>query len=219
MAFTAAPEEWFVSDGISGHLQSTLTGIRSQLCRPLRTLRLLGRATATGFARSMRTRVHLKVSPGCASRRLHAAIVLPGNANRAVQMTIVTGNRGMTRTATTKTSVIKSRSLVRSVRGNVVSFSILVTAPSMVPRITGLNHRLNPQNLVPSPGNNAIAFSLPRTVSRFGTNGLRFQTSGAKVIRIVFKGTSFDTRSLLIGLGTLRRYVSQGHPSKTGKHC
>ncbi len=74
-------------------------------------------ATATGFSRAIRVRMHLNISSHRTSRRIHNTIILPGNANGAMEALIVTGNSGTTTTRTTNSSCINTRSVVTGVRG------------------------------------------------------------------------------------------------------
>lgn len=82
-----------------------------------------------------------------------------------------------------------------------------------------LNEVLNPHNLVPGPGTNAMAPSVTGTIGRTGTNGVRCHLSGAGVVRYPVNGTDFNTRGLNRGLSALVNTVMGTGPTTTGNRC
>lgn len=94
-----------------------------------------------------------------------------------------------------------------------------VTAPGVVNGINHLNGVLNPGNLVPGPGINAIAVSIAGTIDRDGTNGIRCHASGTNGVRSSVNGGSFRTSGLVSGLATLISALVGIGPSNTGNRC
>lgn len=189
------------------------------LCATGRTVTLLGDVPSCGFSRAIRTIFHLDISPHGTSRLIHNAIGLPRNANGATGILIFTHNPGTARTARTNTSVINSSSLVTGIRNNFLSFSTIITAPSVVNGINHLNHILNPHNLVPGPGANAIAVSIAGTIGSVGNNGVRFHISGGNGLDFLVNGVDFSRSTLSRGFGTITSRIGHLGPSAIGNHC
>lgn len=96
---------------------------------------------------------------------------------------------------------------------------MVVAVPSVVNGVNTLNEMLNPHNLVPGPGDNAIAGRVKGTIGRIGRNGVSFGMSGSNVIRASVNGVSFGSSRVHSGTGRFVSALLGLGPSTTGNAC
>jgi large subunit ribosomal protein L1 len=134
-----------------------------------------------------------------------------GSFDETVELHINTKEKGISGTVslphgTGKTLRIKVADdvLVSQIESGKIDFDVLVSNPSMMPKLAGVAKILGPRGLMPNPKNGTITDNTSEAVEKLSKGQIGFKTeSGAPIIHLSVGKLSFEDKKLSDNISTV----------------
>jgi len=181
-------------------LSKRYINLKNSLIKPQYSIKealslLLSFGTAK-FTESIEAHIALNINPKYAEQQIRTSLILPHGTGKLKKIAVFTEEENVRDVLLAGADFAGIDSLTEMLISEKIKFDILVTTPSLMPKLAKLGKILGPKGLMPSPKSGTVTTNLSITVTDFKKGKFEYRTDKTGVVHINFGNINFSKEHL-----------------------
>ena len=175
-------------------------------------IKTLKKTATANFIESVELHVNLNIDPKYVDQQLRATVILPHGIGKTIRIAVLVENNSLNEIKETEADIIGNDELLENINAGILNFDLLLTTPSMMPKLAKLGRVLGPKGLMPSPKSGTVTTALKSTIEEFKKGKFEYKADRTGIVHANFGKSDFDEKELLSNLQTLYKSIEQNRP-------
>lgn len=180
---------------------------------------LLKKMQSTKFIESVEAHIALNVNPKYADQQLRASLTLPHGTGQKLKIAVLTELENKSAILDQGADIVGNEDLLDEIsRGN-INFDVLITTPSLMPKLAKLGKILGPKALMPSPKAGTVVQNISEAIHEFKKGKIEYRTDKTGIVHLSFGKTTFSEKALQENLLKIYESIEKNKPTSVkGKY-
>ena len=165
------------------------------------------------FLESVEAHISLNIDPKYANQQLRTSLILPHGTGKTLKIAVFTESENIKEAIALGADYVGSDDLLEKISLGSIDFDILITSPSLMPKLTKLGKILGPKGLMPSPKSGTVSTDLKSTINEFKKGKLEYRADKTGIVHLNFGKASFTEEQLKENLQAIYQSVEKNKPS------
>ena len=174
----------------------------------------LKQLTTTKFIETFECHINLNTNSKDLNQQIRATTILPYGNGKILRIAALVTKEDFINTKLAGIDIIGNDDLIEKIKNKKINFDLLLTTPSIMPKLAKLGKILGPKGLMPSLKSGTITNNLKVTLNEFRQGKIEYKTDKNGIIHISFGKSNFKINQLIDNLTVLYKSIEQNKPSK-----
>lgn len=174
---------------------------------------LLKKMGTAKFLESVEAHISLNIDPKYANQQLRTSLVLPNGTGNSIRIAVFTEPDFVSEALELGANVAGSDDLIEDMNSGKLDFDILITTPSLMPKLAKLGRILGPKGLMPSPKSGTVTTNLKETINEFKKGKLEYRADKTGIVHLSFGKVSFTEQQLKENLLAIYNSIEKNKPT------
>ena len=148
------------------------------------------------FDATVELHIRLNVDPRQSDQNVRANLVLPSGTGKTVRIAVLADAAGVTAANKAGADLAGSDEFLQQLDKNVINFDILITTPSMMPKLGKYARVLGPKGLMPNPKSGTITNDIIRAVTDAKAGRVEYRVDSTGIVHVAIGKVSFGAEKL-----------------------
>nr|YP_010152778.1 ribosomal protein L1 [Olisthodiscus luteus]QQW50439.1 ribosomal protein L1 [Olisthodiscus luteus] len=180
---------------------------------PKDAIKLVKELSNAKFDESVEAHISLNINTKYADQQLRSNLVLPHGTGKSKRIAVLIEESDANSITSKNVVILNLDELLVRVDKNEIDFDILLTTPSMMPKIARLGKTLSSRGLMPSIKSGTITTSLDEAIKEFESGKFEYRADKTGIVHMVFGKATFSVDDLINNLSTLYNHIENNKPS------
>ncbi len=185
----------------------------AKLYSPLEGVTLLKKSAVANFIESVEAHVALNIDPRYSDQQVRTTLILPKGTGKVKKIGVLLENDKITSEIQNRVDVVGSDSLLESIKQGNINFDILLTTPSMMPKLAKFGRILGPKGLMPSPKAGTVTSDILTAINDFKGGKIEYKADKTGIVHLSFGKVDFPLENLLENLQSIYSSLEQNKPT------
>ena len=176
-------------------------------------LEIIKNSPKINFIESVEAHVNLNIDPRKADQQIRATLNLPEGTGKVKKIAALVETDQFEEAKNSEADIIGKDELIDQIKAGVVDFDILITTPTLMPKLAKLGRILGPKGLMPSPKTGTITSNLKDTITEFKKGKIEYRNDKQGNIHLAFGSLNFEKDSLLKNLLVVFKSIEKNKPT------
>ena len=168
------------------------------------------------FDTTFRVSFNLNVDPRHADQMIRGSVILPNGSGKIKKVLAIVEDDKVKEAKEAGADFAGGESMITKIKQeNWFDFDIIVTTPSMMPKLGKLGKTLGPKGLMPNPKLGTITTNIKKIVTDIKKGQIEYRVDKDGNMNLIFGKKSFDDKKLLENFNTLLDCVKKAKPAST----
>lgn len=158
-------------------------------------LALMPEISTSKFAGSINAQINLKLTDKQKKDSIRGSYALPHSFGKSIKVLVVADKNDADKAK--DADIFGGEELFADIEAGKLDFDVLLTTPTMMPKLARLGKTLGSKGLMPNPKNGTITTDLSATISKFKAGMKNFKTVNGAPINAVIGKTDMETTKLV----------------------
>lgn len=173
---------------------------------------LLKELASTNFIESTEVHIALNIDPKYTNQQLRTNLILPHGTGKELKIAAFVESEYIQETLKDGASIVGSEDLLEEISKGNLNFDLLITTPSLMPKLAKFGKILGPKGLMPSPKAGTVTHNIKETINEFKKGKLEYRTDKTGIVHFGFGKTSFSPEQLEENLISIFNSVEKSKP-------
>lgn len=170
--------------------------------------------TATAqFIETVELHANLNINPKYADQQLRTTVTLPNGAGKKITIAVLINEENFDEAKNAGADIIGNDDLISDINQGILNFDLLITTPTMMPKLAKLGKILGPKGLMPSPKAGTVTTNLKSTLTEFKKGKFEYKADKTGIVHVSFGKSNFTEDQLIENLQTLFKSIERNRPS------
>lgn len=174
---------------------------------------LLKKLQSTKFIESVEAHIALNVNPKYTDQQLRASVTLPHGTGQKLKIAVLAELENKTAFLEQGADIVGNEDLLTDIGQEKINFDILITTPSLMPKLTKLGKILGPKSLMPSPKAGTVVQNISEAIQEFRKGKIEYRTDKTGIIHLSFGKTTFLESNLQENLLKIYESIEKNKPA------
>ncbi len=174
---------------------------------------LLKKLQSTKFIESVEAHIALNVNPKYTDQQLRASVTLPHGTGQKLKIAVLAEVENKTAFLEQGADIVGNEDLLTDIGQEKINFDILITTPSLMPKLTKLGKILGPKSLMPSPKAGTVVQNISEAIQEFRKGKIEYRTDKTGIIHLSFGKTTFLESNLQENLLKIYESIEKNKPA------
>ena len=174
---------------------------------------LLKKLQSTKFIESVEAHIALNVNPKYTDQQLRASVTLPHGTGQKLKIAVLAEVENKTAFLEQGADIVGNEDLLTDIGQEKINFDILITTPSLMPKLTKLGKILGPKSLMPSPKAGTVVQNISEAIQDFRKGKIEYRTDKTGIIHLSFGKTTFLESNLQENLLKIYESIEKNKPA------
>jgi large subunit ribosomal protein L1 len=176
-------------------------------------IQVLKSTATTKFVETVELHANLNIDPKYADQQLRTTVTLPNGIGKQVTIAVLTDEENFAEAKSAGADIVGKDDLIEQINQGNIEFDLLVTTPTMMPKLAKLGRILGPKGLMPSPKSGTVTTTLESTLTEFKKGKFEYKADKTGIVHVSFGKSDFESNKLIENLTTLYKSIEQNRPS------
>jgi len=174
---------------------------------------LLKKLQSTKFIESVEAHIALNVNPKYTDQQLRASVTLPHGTGQKLKIAVLAEVENKTAFLEQGADIVGNEDLLTDIGQEKINFDILITTPSLMPKLTKLGKILGPKSLMPSPKAGTVVQNISEAIQDVRKGKIEYRTDKTGIIHLSFGKTTFLESNLQENLLKIYESIEKNKPA------
>lgn len=186
---------------------------RSRLYPATEALELAIKISPAKFDATIELHANLAVDPAQADQNIRGTVVLPAGTGKTLRVAVLAEGEDAKKAESAGADRTGGDALLADLDKETVDFDILITTPTMMPRLAKYARLLGPKGLMPNPKSGTVTADIVKAVTEAKAGRLEYRVDSAGIIHLPIGKASFGTEKLSSNLDVVLDSVRAAKPA------
>jgi large subunit ribosomal protein L1 len=169
--------------------------------------------THTKFDASVDLDVRLGVDPRKANQMVRGSVTLPHGSGKTVRVLVLCTPDKEEEAKAAGADFVGLDDYITQIKGGWTDFDVVITTPSVMPKVGPLGRILGPRGLMPNPKTGTVTMEIEKAVREVKAGKIDFKVDKTGIIHASVAKVSFDNRMVLDNAKELIQTIIKLKPS------
>jgi large subunit ribosomal protein L1 len=169
--------------------------------------------THTKFDASVDLDVRLGVDPRKANQMVRGSVTLPHGSGKTVRVLVLCTPDKEEEAKAAGADFVGLDDYITQIKGGWTDFDVVITTPSVMPKVGPLGRILGPRGLMPNPKTGTVTMEVEKAVKEVKAGKIDFKVDKTGIIHASVAKVSFDNRMVLDNAKELIQTIIKLKPS------
>jgi large subunit ribosomal protein L1 len=169
--------------------------------------------THTKFDASVDLDVRLGVDPRKANQMVRGSVTLPHGSGKTVRVLVLCTPDKEEEAKAAGADFVGLDDYINQIKGGWTDFDVVITMPSIMPKVGPLGRILGPRGLMPNPKTGTVTMEIEKAVKEVKAGKIDFKVDKTGIIHASVAKVSFDNRMILDNAKELIQTIVRLKPS------
>lgn len=176
-------------------------------------IKLLKQTATTKFVESVELHANLNIDPKYADQQLRTTLTLPHGTGKKLIIAVLTDNKNFKEAEEAGADIVGNDELIENITNGNINFDLLISTPSMMPKLAKVGRVLGPKGLMPAPKSGTVSTNLVQTLEEFKKGKFEYKADKTGIVHVTFGKINFTENQLIDNLKTLYASIENNKPS------
>ena len=157
---------------------------------------LVAQTATTKFDSTVEMHVNLNVDPKQADQNIRDTIVLPAGSGKTVRIAVFAEGDDAKAAKAAGADIVGADDLLAKLDKETIDFDVLITTPTLMPRLSKYARLLGPKGLMPNPKSGTVTKDTAPAVAEARAGRVEYRVDGAGIIHLPIGKASFGAQKL-----------------------
>jgi large subunit ribosomal protein L1 len=198
---------------ISKRIKNLQTLIKNEKYSSKDGIVLVKKLAQAKFVESIEAHISLNIDPKYANQQLRTSLILPHGTGKTLKIAVFTENENIKEALNLGADYAGAEDLLEKIAQGNIDFDVLITSPSLMPKLTKLGKILGPKGLMPSPKSGTVSTDLKNSINDFKKGKVEYRADKTGIVHLNFGKANFTEQQLKENLQTLYQSIEKNRPS------
>ncbi len=149
------------------------------------------KTSATKFDSTVELHVNLNVDPKQADQNMRDNLTLPAGTGKTVRVAVFADTDDVKAAKTAGADIAGSEEFLQQLDKNVIDFDLLITVPTMMPKLAKYARLLGPKGLMPNPKSGTVTTNIVKAVEQAKAGRLEYRVDSTGIVHVGIGKVSF----------------------------
>lgn len=159
-------------------------------------LQLATKTSPTKFDSSVELHINLGVDPKQADHNIRGTVSLPAGTGKKIRVAVFAEGDEAGRAKNAGADLVGSEELLAALDKEQIEFDILITTPSLMPKLGKYARLLGPKGLMPNPKSGSITTDIAGAIAEAKAGQVEFRVDPAGIVHLAIGKVSFGPEKL-----------------------
>lgn len=164
------------------------------------------------FIETVEAHISLNINPKQVDQQLRASLVLPNGTGKSLKIAVLTEPDYITEALNLGASRAGYEDLIEEISQGILDFDILITTPSLMPKLAKLGKILGTKGLMPSPKSGTVTQNIKDTINEFKKGKLEYRADKTGNVHVNFGKINFSAEQLQENLFAVYNSIEKNKP-------
>lgn len=164
------------------------------------------------FIETVEAHISLNINPKQAEQQLRASLVLPNGTGNSLKIAVLTEPDFIAEALNLGASRAGYEDLIEEISQGKLDFDILITTPSLMPKLAKLGKILGTKGLMPSPKSGTVTQNIKDTINEFKKGKLEYRADKTGNVHVNFGKINFSPEQLQENLFAVYNSIEKNKP-------
>lgn len=175
-------------------------------------LELAVKTSPVAFDATVELHVRLNVDPRQADQNVRGSVVLPGGSGKTTRIAVLAEGSEATAAKKAGADTVGMEELLEQIEKEKLDFDVLITTPSVMPRLGKYARILGPKGLMPNPKSGTVTNDVSRAVEEAKAGRVEYRVDSSGIVHLGIGKVSFGPAKLLENAETVLRSIKSARP-------
>jgi large subunit ribosomal protein L1 len=154
------------------------------------------KTSTTKFDSTVELHVNLNVDPKQADQNLRDNLTLPAGTGKTVRIAVFADTDDVKAAKTAGADIAGSDEFLQQLDKNIIDFDLLITAPTMMPKLAKYARLLGPKGLMPNPKSGTVTTNIVKAIEQSKAGRLEYRVDSTGIVHSGIGKVSFGTEKI-----------------------
>ena len=149
------------------------------------------KTSATKFDSTVELHVNLNVDPKQADQNMRDNLTLPAGTGKTVRVAVFADTDDVKAAKAAGADIAGSEEFLQQLDKNIVDFDLLITVPTMMPKLAKYARLLGPKGLMPNPKSGTVTTNIVKAVEQAKAGRLEYRVDSTGIVHVGIGKVSF----------------------------
>lgn len=171
------------------------------------------KTSTTKFDSSVELHINLAVDPKQADHNIRGTVALPAGTGKKIRVAVFAEADDAAKAKTAGADIVGSDDLLATLDKDLIDFDVLITLPSLMPRLGKYARLLGPKGLMPNPKSGTITTDVAKAVADAKAGQVEYRVDSAGIVHLAFGKVSFGPEKLSQNAMVILDAIKAARPS------
>lgn len=176
-------------------------------------MELVAKTNPTAFDATVELHVRLGVDPRQADQNIRGNVVLPGGTGKTARIAVLAEGSEATAAKKAGADIVGMDELLDQIEKVKLEFDLLITTPSVMPRLGKYARILGPKGLMPNPKSGTVTNDMVRAVEEAKAGRVEYRVDSNGIVHLGIGKVSFGASTLVDNAEAVLRSIKAARPA------
>lgn len=171
------------------------------------------KTSTTKFDSSVEMHINLTVDPTQADHNIRGTVALPAGTGKKIRVAVFAEADDGAKAKTAGADIVGSDELLATLDKGQIDFDVLITLPSLMPKLGKYARLLGPKGLMPNPKSGSITTDVAKAVKDAKAGQVEYRVDSAGIVHLAFGKVSFGPEKLSENAMVILDAIKAARPS------
>lgn len=175
-------------------------------------INILKKTATTQFTESVELHANLNIDPKYADQQLRTTVTLPHGVGKQLTIAVLTNEENFGEATNAGAEIVGNDELIENITKGNINFDLLISTPTLMPKLAKLGRVLGPKGLMPSPKSGTVTNNLRTTITEFKKGKFEYKADKTGIVHVSFGKSNFAENQLAENLQALYNSIEKNRP-------
>lgn len=176
-------------------------------------LELAVKTSPVKFDATVELHINLGVDPRQADQNLRETLALPAGTGKSVRVAVLADADGVASAKKAGADIAGSEEFLQKLDKGIIEFDILISTPSMMPKLGKYARVLGPKGLMPNPKSGTVTNDVAKAVTEAKAGRLEYRVDSTGIVHVGFGKVSFGADKLMQNARVVLNSIRSNKPA------
>jgi large subunit ribosomal protein L1 len=165
------------------------------------------------FDATVEMHINLAIDPKNSDQNVRSTVILPHGSGKKLKVAVFAEGNDATKAKSAGADIVGSDQILEALDREQIDFDILISTPSLMPRLGKYAKLLGPKGLMPNPKSGTVTNDLVKAVNDAKAGRLEYRADQSGIVHLGIGRTSLGPQKLLENAQTVVTSVKSAKPA------
>ena len=165
------------------------------------------------FDATVEMHIKLGVDPRHSDQNIRGSLVLPSGTGKSVKVAVYTDVADVEKAKKAGADIAAADEFLQQLEKGTIDFDILITSPSMMPKLGKYARLLGPKGLMPNPKSGTVTNDIAKAVNEAKAGKVEYRVDSTGIVHVAIGKVSFGGEKLVVNSKAVLASIKAAKPA------